>query len=172
MLWIGSVSGNPLDIERDRCYPIRMRLGKAIAIAATVHQYQQDKAGEDYILHCLAVMNMVAPDKDAMVVAVLHDVLEDTTYTGLRLAELTDEIRKVFGPTVNDALDCLTHRRGESYDDYIERVATNYHARVVKIADLTHNMDPRRIPAEQIVDKDFERWDKYRRALIRLTREN
>lgn len=148
-------------------------LGQAIAIAARVHQDQLDKAGEDYILHALAVMNMVAPDRTAMIVGVLHDVKEDCRWTGMLRQGLFHEIEQ-FGPDVNDALDCLTHdpTKFEPYTDYIERVATNYYARIVKIADLTHNMDPRRIPATQIVDKDFARWDKYRRALIRLQRED
>lgn len=147
-------------------------LAKAIEIAARVHQGQTDKAGEDYILHALAVMHAVAPDKDAMIVGVLHDTIEDFEGPVLEKMALLREIELSFGPQVYEALWALTHKHGEPYDVYIERVAQMYLARIVKLADLTHNMDPRRIPASQIVDKDFARWDKYRRALIRLERED
>ncbi len=150
----------------------------AIQIAAEVHAGQKDKAGEDYILHCLAVMDMVAirvrdhNRKRVMVVAVLHDSIEDYPKSGADRQRFRSRLYDEFGNEIDLALDALTHRRGESYEKYIERVALNWMARYVKIADLTHNMDPRRIPASQIVDKDFARWDKYRRALIRLERED
>lgn len=147
-------------------------IGKAIEIAARIHAEQKDKSGEDYILHPLAVMYIVAPDREAMIVAVLHDVLEDAKLSGIDLSALHHEIRNIFGETIYAALMALKHEDNEPYMEYIERVASNHLARVVKIADLMHNMDPRRIPAYQIVDKDFARWDKYRRALIRLERDN
>lgn len=144
-------------------------LGRAVAIAAEAHEYQYDKADAPYILHCIAVMQLVAPDEDAMIVAVMHDVIEDTP-RGFQREEIRWHIKRSFPPHTFEAIDALTHRDGESYDDYIERVATNYLARKVKVADLTHNLDPRRIPSYQIVDKDFERWNKYRTALVRLER--
>lgn len=143
------------------------QLSQAIAIASEAHKGQFDKGGVAYILHPLEVMRMVRPDRDAMIVAVLHDVLEDCPKDrGAEFALLVQN----FGPRIQTAVLTLTHRQGESYDDYIERIAGNDLARLVKIKDLTHNMDPRRIPAGEIVDKDFKRWDKYRRALIRLER--
>jgi (p)ppGpp synthase/HD superfamily hydrolase len=147
-------------------------LGTAIALAADVHRNQVDKADAPYILHCIAVMEAVAVHgEDAMIVGVLHDALEDVEPTS-RL-QLRYNLERTFHPRILDALDAMTHKpKGEeTYDEYIERVALNYLARIVKIADLTHNMDPRRIPSYQIIDKDFARWDKYRRALIRLERE-
>lgn len=149
-----------------------MSLGAAIAIAAIEHKDQKDKAGEDYILHSLAVMDMVSPDREAMIVAVLHDVLEDTPKRGVDKVNLSRQIEDLFGNKIYEAVKAMSHLNGEGYDEYIERVAQNHLARIVKLADLVHNMDPRRIPAYQIVDKDFARWDKYRRALIRLERED
>jgi (p)ppGpp synthase/HD superfamily hydrolase len=145
-------------------------LGDAIAIAAEVHRDQLDKADEVYILHPLEVMRAVAPDRDAMIVAVMHDVLEDCVAS--KLLGVRYIITRLFPPHILEALEALTKRPGEAYEDAIDRAAANYLARKVKIADLTHNLDPRRIPAYQIVDKDFARWDKYRRALIRLEREH
>lgn len=148
----------------------------AFAIAAEVHATQTDKADEEYIIHCFEVWRMVRksyPDNiEAQTVAILHDVIEDFEGTAVAKMELIERILRQFGHRVLEALTALSHHKGESYDVYIERVAQNYLARIVKTKDLTHNMDPRRIPAYQIVDKDFVRWDKYRRALIRLERED
>lgn len=148
------------------------KLGTAIRIAAEVHEGQFDKAGAPYILHALAVMRLVKDHgEDAMLVAVLHDTFEDFEGPPKNKQRMMLEVEHVCGSKVYDAVMVLTHPRGQPYDDYIERVATNYLSRIVKIADLTHNMDPRRIPSDQIVDKDFVRWDKYRHALIRLERD-
>jgi (p)ppGpp synthase/HD superfamily hydrolase len=154
-------------------YDDEQLLGMAIEMAAGVHWHQKDKGGVSYMLHPLAVMRMVAPDRDLMIVAVLHDALEDEQDPVKRL-KIEHSLKAVFPDYILTALKAMTHKpKGEeTYEEYIERVAANYLARRVKIADLTHNMDPRRIPAGQIVDKDYARWEKYRRALIRLERED
>jgi (p)ppGpp synthase/HD superfamily hydrolase len=150
-------------------------LGFAIYLAAGVHQGQEDKGGTEYILHPLAVMSEVARrtngDRDTMIVAVLHDAIEDFEGNKLEKLAFIDKLRQNFSPDILHSLNLLTHAASVPYMDYIELVATDYKARLVKIADLTHNMDPRRIPAGEIVDKDFARWEKYRRALIRLERD-
>ena len=155
-------------------------IGYAIRLAAEVHDGQVDKSGVDYILHCIAVMELVGQRSYwhnphyrelAMIAAVLHDTYEDHQGDEDARGLFQRHVYESFGYQVDKTVEALTHRPNESYEDYIERVAANQIARVVKIADLTHNMDPRRIPADQIVDKDFKRWDKYRRALIRLERE-
>jgi (p)ppGpp synthase/HD superfamily hydrolase len=151
-------------------------LALALELAARVHANQTDKAGEQYILHPLALMNMVQDRVEphhrykAMIVAILHDTVEDHPGTPMERMKLESDIFSHFGGEVSSAVDALTHREHETYDEYIERLSGNWLARVVKVADLIHNMDPRRIPADQIVDKDFARWERYRRALIRLER--
>jgi (p)ppGpp synthase/HD superfamily hydrolase len=151
-------------------------LGEAIYLAAKVHRYQKDKTGVCYTLHPIQVMLMRGDKKDrpVLIVSMLHDTIEDFEGTPEEFREFVSHIRETFPDEINDALYALTHKpKGEeTYDEYIERIALNPLARRVKIRDLTHNMDPRRIPATQIVDKDFKRWDKYRRALIRLERED
>lgn len=151
-------------------------LGEAIYLAAKVHRYQKDKTGVCYTLHPLNVMLMRGDkkDRDVMIVAVLHDAVEDFQGSPMESAAFGHHLEMMFPAHIIDALNALTHRpKGEeTYEEYIERVAQNYLARRVKIRDLTHNMDPRRIPAGQIVDKDFHRWDKYRKALIRLERQD
>lgn len=154
-------------------------IAKAIKIAAEAHDGQYDKGGDPYILHCLAVMHgaaALAPlEADTfrmavMVVGVLHDAVEDTY--GIKRSNIVGQIQSEFGPAVAKAVTSMTKERDEDYSDYIERVARNPIARLVKIADLTHNMDTGRLPEGDIGEKDFERWDKYRRALVRLKRGN
>lgn len=158
------------------------RLGRAIALAAEVHQDQVDKAGEPYILHCLAVMTrardyyLANSDgwklTEVEIVAVLHDTLEDL-YDNQAWAHgrLASRIYQEFGSEVSSAVDALTKQKGpgaETYDEYLGRVERNWMARIVKIADLSHNMDPFRMPIEPITEEDMDRWDKYRRAIVRL----
>jgi (p)ppGpp synthase/HD superfamily hydrolase len=159
------------------------KLGEAIHLAADVHRYQVDKAGVAYILHPIEVMNrarayyLANSDgwriEDVMIVAILHDVLEDIKGKNpWDRKRLGDRIYAEFGDDVSSAVDALTkYTDHESYDEYLDRVARNWMARVVKIADLSHNLDAFRIPSAKILDKDFERWDKYHRALVRLMRE-
>ena len=137
-----------------------VNLKQAIALAVEAHHDQVDKAGAPYILHPLRVMFMMVGEV-AQTVAVLHDVVEDSSMTFNKLQELG------FSREITSALDALTHREGESYDQYIGRVAVHPLARLIKIADLEDNMDIRRIaePGEH----DFLRWKKYRRAWALLT---
>jgi hypothetical protein len=131
----------------------------AIALAVRAHRGQKDKRGEPYLLHVLRVMLSQKQDKGRLV-GVLHDSLEDTSLTmaDLRAAGYSDEIC--------DAVDCLTRRAGEKYEDMIARIKPNPLARLVKLADLNDNLDPNRTP-----DGDPEvkaRLEKYRAALERL----
>lgn len=127
-------------------------LEKAIEIAVDGHKGQIDKFGNPYILHPLRVM-FAMKTNDEKIVGVLHDVIEDTKYTfeDLRNQGFSDKILK--------ALDCITNRHLESYDDFIERIKTNRIAVNVKIADMEDNMDIRRL--KKINEKDTERLNKY-----------
>jgi len=107
-------------------------LEKALEIAARAHAGQRDKEGLPYILHPLRVMHRVS-DEAAQIVAVLHDVVEDTPVT-------LDELRAAgFSPEIVAAIACVTHRREESYADYVIRCRDNPLAREVKLADLEDN---------------------------------
>ena len=61
-----------------------------------------------------------------------------------------------------DALDCVTRREDESWDSYIDRVSMNPIAIKVKLADLTHNMDLRRI--SNPCANDYARIDRYKKT--------
>ena len=134
----------------------------AVSIAVRAHRGQRDKAGAPYLLHPLRMMLRMDTEA-AMMAAVLHDVVEDTEWTLERLREAG------FSEEVLEAVDCLTHREGESYQEFVERVRTNPIARQVKIADLEDNMNVRRM--NQLGPKELERMEKYHRAWRVLTAE-
>lgn len=134
-------------------------LERAIALAATAHAGQVDKAGAPYILHPLRVMLAVS-GAEAQIVAVLHDVVEDTTIT-------FDFLRKEgFSEAVLIALQALTKRPGESRLAAAERAVVNPLARLVKIADVSDNMNLKRLP--QLSEKDFQRLAEYQKVLALL----
>ncbi len=132
---------------------------EAIALAVEAHRGQKDKFGAPYILHPLRLMTRV-DDVDAKIAAVLHDVAEDTPISIERMTALG------YAPHIVAALDCLTRRKEETYEQFIERIAPNPLARRVKLADLEDNMDIRRLPA--VTPKDGERLARYRAAWERL----
>ncbi|HEY9618469.1 MAG TPA: GTP pyrophosphokinase [Microcoleaceae cyanobacterium] len=134
-------------------------LGKAIAIAAVAHQNQCDKANAPYILHPLRMM-MRGQTEVEQIVAVLHDVVEDSDWT---LDQLATE---GFPAEVISALDCLTRRSEESYDEFIDRVLTNSLASHVKRYDLEDNMTLTRMST--LSDRDLERLQRYHRAHQRV----
>ena len=136
-------------------------LEDAIALAATHHKGQIDKAGQPYILHPLRVMANLGREasETQRMAAVLHDIVEDTDVS---FQDLRDQ---GFSEEVVQAVDALTKRPHEK-DDYmvaIQRVSQNETARRVKIADLTDNLDLSRIPNPTA--KDEARLEKYGVAL-------
>jgi hypothetical protein len=140
-------------------------LERAIEIAVLAHKGASDKAGAPYILHPLRLMFAVE-DPEGKIVAVLHDVVEDSKPPHRwGLEELKEE---GFSQSVLAALECVTARPDEPYDEFIGRILPNPLARRVKIADVMDNMNITRLGAE-ITDKDVARLRKYRLALARLT---
>lgn len=135
-------------------------LEKALSLATEAHGGQVDKGGRPYINHPIAVAAMV-DSEDEKVVALLHDVVEDTGIT------LEDLHRKYgFSSKIVYAVDCITKRAGESLHDYLLRVKRSELATAVKIADLTHNSDLSRISEPQA--KDIQRVIRYRKELAFL----
>jgi len=128
----------------------------AISIACDAHGDQLDKAGEAYILHPLRLM-LQFDDERLRIIAVLHDVIEDSEIT------LEDLKSKGFGEEILRALDRLTKKSSESYEQFIGRVSKNDLAKKVKIADLKDNLNIVRL--ETISHNDIERIKKYHGAL-------
>ena len=131
----------------------------ALKIATEAHKGQKDKGGANYILHPLKVAEL-CPHDICKVIALLHDEIEDC---GLTTTELDE---KGIYPIIHGRVKLLTHQEGQTYQEYLEAIAEDPYAREVKIADLTHNMDLSRIPNP--TEKDFERVEKYKKALAFL----
>jgi (p)ppGpp synthase/HD superfamily hydrolase len=138
-------------------------LTTAIKIACEAHADQKDKAGEPYILHPLRLMQRFK-NKANMIVAVLHDVIEDSQ---LDLAFLETE---GFDKSILKAVDAVTKRDGEAYQDFIDRLSSNSMAVKVKIEDLKDNLDLTRLTS--INGKDLERIKKYHKALTFLKKKS
>lgn len=134
-------------------------LDKAIKLACKAHEGQVDKAGQPYILHPLRLM-LKFKNKQEQVVAVLHDAIEDSDMTLEYLASYG------FSELTLDALDCLSKRKNESYEEFIERILTNELARKIKIEDIKDNLDLTRI--ESINNEDLIRVLKYHNSLQTL----
>lgn len=134
-------------------------LEKAIAIAARAHEGQVDKAGMPYILHPLRVM-MAVRTSEERIVAVLHDVLEDTDVS------LDDLRAQGFSERVLTALGSVTKREGEEYPEFVQRAIADPIGRRVKLADLLDNSDLSRIPNP--TPRDLERMKRYRRAIAAI----
>ena len=136
-------------------------LERAIEIAVEAHKGQVDKGGSPYILHPLRVMMSVDLELEK-IVAVLHDVVEDSDWTFKALLE------ERFSIEVIEALKSVTKNSdNEDYDSFIRRAMENPIGRKVKIADLRDNLDVTRIA--ELGEKDLQRINKYKKALKILT---
>jgi len=137
-------------------------LGKAIALAAKVHENQTDKGGHAYILHPLRVMNSLgSTDKELCAIAVLHDAIEDSDLT-------EDDLRRQgFPERVVVGVAAMSRRPGETYETFIERCSCNVDARRVKLEDLRDNSDITRLKG--IGKKDLARIEKYHKAWVYLS---
>ncbi len=134
-------------------------LEKAIRLAVEAHSGQLDKGGAPYIIHPLRMM-MTMGTAVEKIVAVLHDVVEDTGWT------LEALLHEGFSEEVVEAVACVTRQEDESYEAFIERAAQHPIARRVKLADLEDNMDVRRI--DSLTEKDQSRLVRYQKAWRRL----
>ncbi len=133
------------------------RLEQAIELALHAHAGQADKQDEPYILHALRVMLGVRGES-ARIVAVLHDVLEDTQYREAHLLSVANSAEVA-------AIKALTRDEGERYDNYIRRLRSNPLAAEVKVSDLRDNLG--RING--INQRDRARLEpRYREALALL----
>ena len=128
---------------------------KAIRLMYRAHKDQTDKSGLPYVFHPWHVAESME-DENSTVVALLHDVVEDTDIT-------LDDLRGMgFHEEVLEALSLMTRTEGEDYFVYVRRLAQNPIARRVKLADLAHNSDLSRL--DKVTDKDRARREKYRKA--------
>ncbi len=129
---------------------------KAMKLCFEAHKNQVDKSGMPYVFHPFHLAEQME-DEITTVVALLHDVVEDTEYT---LSDLSD---MGFSKEVVNALALLTHNDNVPYMDYVALIKNNPVARTVKFADLKHNSDLTRL--DGIDQKALQRVEKYKKAL-------
>ncbi|MGM9532713.1 HD domain-containing protein [Intestinibacter sp.] len=127
----------------------------ALELAIEKHKNQKDKSGKPYILHPLHVMETVKSD-DAKIVAILHDIIEDTDVTE------EDLLNAGLSKHIVDAVVMLTKPDDIDYMDYVKKLSSNPLAKEVKLADLQNNMDLRRLST--LTERDLDRNRKYQIA--------
>ena len=129
-------------------------LSNMILLATNAHAGQYDRGGKPYILHPLKVMHYLkADDEELQVIAIGHDVIEDTktTYEDLIEAGMTERV--IY------AIKALTKQPGQTLDEYKREIFLNEDAMMLKMADLRHNSDIRRLKG--VTEKDIARTAKY-----------
>ncbi len=129
---------------------------KALKLCFKAHKRQIDKSGLPYVFHPFHLAEQM-PSEETTVVALLHDVVEDTKYTFTYLE------KKGFDREIIAALRLLTHEKNVDYMDYVRAIKQNPIAKAVKIADLKHNSDLSRL--DFVDQKALERKQKYEKAL-------
>ncbi len=136
-------------------------LNKMLVLATNAHDGQYDKAGKAYILHCLKVMHYLkSEDEELQCIALGHDLVEDTKVTYRDLHELG------FSNRVIEGIRALTKQRGQTYDEYKIQVFASKDAMRVKMCDLRHNSDIRRLKG--VTQKDVERIAKYHQFYLEI----
>ena len=129
-------------------------LDTMLTLAVNGHAGQFDRGGNPYILHPLKVMHYLkSDDEELQCIAIGHDLIEDTKVTYKELADAGISARVISG------IKSLTKLPDETYDEYKVRVFENRDAMLVKVADLRHNTDIRRLNG--VTQKDIERTAKY-----------
>lgn len=136
-------------------------LNKMLVLATNAHAGQFDKGGKPYILHPLKVMHYLrSEDEELQCIALGHDIVEDTDVTYRQLAE------EGFTERIINGIRALTKVPGETYDEYKERVFASEDAMRVKMADLRHNTDIRRLKG--VTEKDIARAAKYQMFYLEI----
>ena len=136
-------------------------LDRMLVLCTNAHHGQFDKGGRPYILHPLRVMSFLkTDDEELQCIALGHDVIEDTKTTYKDLTESGISQR------VQDGIRALTKVPGETYEEYKERVFASGDAMMVKMCDLRHNSDIRRLKG--VTEKDIARIAKYHQFYLEI----
>lgn len=136
-------------------------LDKMLLLSTNAHHGQFDKGGNPYILHPIRVMSFLkTDDEELQCIALGHDVIEDTkvTYADLRESGMSQR--------VIDGIRALTKQPGQTLEEYKESVFSNVDAMRVKLCDLRHNSDIRRLKG--VTDKDIDRMSKYHKFYLEI----
>ena len=134
----------------------------ALKLCFEAHKTQTDKSGMPYVFHPFHLAEQMR-DEDTTVVALLHDVIEDTDNT-------LDDLRELgFEDRVISAIALMTHDDAVPYMEYVAEIKKNPIARAVKLADLRHNSDMTRL--DTVSPWDEKRAKKYAEAIRLLESE-
>lgn len=136
-------------------------LESMLILMVNAHAGQFDKGGAPYALHPLKVMHYLkSADEELMCIALGHDVIEDTdvTYADLVAAGLSQR--------VINGIRAMTKLPGQTLDEYKLGIFSNVDAMRVKLCDLRHNSDIRRLKG--ISEKDIERMAKYSKFYMEI----
>ena len=132
---------------------------KALKLSFEAHKDQLDKSGIPYVYHPFHLAEQMETE-DAVVVALLHDVVEDTVYT-------LDDIRAMgFPERIVKSLALMTHDKSVPYMEYVKKIKSDPVAKAVKLADLRHNSDLSRL--DYVDERALERIEKYKKAIALL----
>ena len=135
---------------------------KALKLSFEAHKNQVDKSGMPYVYHPFHLAEQMETE-DTVIVALLHDVVEDTDYT-------LDDLRAMgFSEKIIEALALMTHDKSVPYMGYVAKIKDNPIARAVKLADLKHNSDLSRL--DDVDQKAVDRVNKYKEAIMVLTED-
>ena len=132
---------------------------EAMKLCFEAHRKQKDKSGIPYVFHPIHLAEQMETE-ETIIVALLHDVVEDSDYT------IEDLRKKGFSDAVLEAISLMTHADGVNYMDYVKEIKNNPIARVVKLADLRHNSDLTRL--EVVDEKALKRRNTYQEAIAFL----
>lgn len=128
----------------------------ALNLCFEAHRNQRDKNGMPYVFHPFHLAEQMKDEKTT-IVALLHDVVEDTDIT-------LDDIRNMgFDDEVVAAIGLMTHASDIPYMEYVAEIKKNPISKAVKLADLRHNSDTTRL--DNITDRDEKRLKKYTEAI-------
>ena len=129
---------------------------KALALCFNAHRDQKDKSGMPYVFHPFHLAEQM-DDEISTVCALLHDIVEDTSYTFNDLREMG------YPEEVIEVLKLLTHDDDVPYMDYVKEISKNETAKKVKLCDLAHNSDMSRL--DFVDDYARARQEKYKKAI-------
>ena len=131
----------------------------ALKLCFEAHKEQVDKSGMPYVFHPFHLAEQMNTE-ETTIVALLHDLVEDTDYT------IEDLIDMGFDKSITDAIALMTHADNVAYMDYVRAIKDNPIAKTVKLADLKHNSDLTRL--ETVDEKALSRREKYLKAIAIL----
>ena len=128
------------------------RTRRAMEICLDAHKGQVDKGGFPYCFHPFHLAEKARSESEC-IVSLLHDVLEDSDKYSLET--LWEELNLTFEE--REALRFLTHDKRLTYFEYIKRLAHNDLARTIKMRDLHHNLDRKRLMGQKDEKRDAKR---------------